>query len=59
MDTVSVRAAVAVGCLIDGAIIALLAYMTDGRRGARLLYGTRPAGTLRSIGSESCESLRR
>ena len=36
----STLAMLTVGCLIDGAIVALLAYLIDGRRAARLLYGT-------------------
>lgn len=35
----STLAILAAGCLIDGAIVAVLAYLTDGRRAARPLYG--------------------
>ena len=58
LSILSTLATLAVGCLIDGAIVAQLAYITDGRRGGRLSYGTRRAGTLRSIGSETRESPR-
>jgi hypothetical protein len=35
----STLAILAAGCLIDGAIVAVIAYLTDGRRAARPLYG--------------------
>lgn len=37
------------GCLIDGLIILVLAYLTDGRRTARELYPPRATRSLRSL----------
>ena len=46
----SILAMLAAGCLIDVAIVAVLAYLTDGRRAARPLYGARlPRPTLTSV----------
>jgi len=48
LSMLSTLATLAVGCLIDGAIVALLAYMTDGRRGARRFHGTPHTGASRN-----------
>jgi len=37
------------GCLIDGALILLLARLTDGRPSAAALYGARVAPVVRSL----------
>jgi len=46
LSTIAILAA---GCLIDGALILLLARLTDGRRAARALYGARAGPVVRSL----------
>jgi hypothetical protein len=46
LSTIAILAA---GCLIDVALILLLARLTDGRRPARALYGARAAPVVWSL----------
>jgi hypothetical protein len=46
LSTIAILAA---GCLIDGALILLLARLTDGRRPARALYRAPVAHVFRSL----------